>query len=132
MSGGGLITVEQCKRIIAGYLSHCGRGGFTTGIVRSVSPLIIRVEDRYDVGIGNLYVTENCIGLIMHYRHEHEHDPQRLRNDVIVRRPLQIGEGVLLLCRPDHLDNSRYILLDRIQPYRVQREVDVRDGGNDH
>lgn len=126
MAGGGLITVEQCKRILKNYLDHSGRGGFLTGVVKSVAPLIINVDNRYDIGAGCLYVTENCIGLIMHFKHEHEHVPERLQNDVVVRRPLQPGDGVLLLCRPDSLDNVKYILLDRIQPYVVSREVDTR------
>lgn len=130
MEGGSLISVEQCKRIISGYLSHSGRGGFTTGVVKSISPLIINVDNRYDIGTDNLYVTENCIGLIMHFKHSHEHAPERLKDDVVVRAPLQPGDGVLLLCRPDHLDNARYILLDRIQPYQIQREVDTRNGSN--
>ncbi len=122
------ITVEQCKRIISKYLHHSGRGGFMTGTILSVEPLTIRVEDRLTVTEEDLYITENCIGLIMHFKHDHKGKvPPDLKNDVIVFRPFEPGEGVLLLCRPGHADKGeKYILLDRIQPYQVKREVDTR------
>jgi len=76
----------------------------------------------------DLYITENCIGLIMHFKHDHKGKvPPDLKNDVVVFRPFEPGEGVLLLCRPGHADKGeKYILLDRIQPYQVKREVDTR------
>ena len=122
------ITVEQCKRIISKYLHHSGRGGFMTGTILSVEPLTIRVEDRLTVTEEDLYITENCIGLIMHFKHDHKGKvPPDLKNDVVVFRPFEPGEGVLLLCRPGHADKGeKYILLDRIQPYQVKREVDTR------
>lgn len=127
MGTGGLVNTEQCKRIIENYLGHSGRGGFCTGVVKSTEPLVINVDSRYDVSAECIYVTDSCIGLVMHFRHEHGNGGfEKLQNDVIVRRPLQAGDGVLLLCRPDSLDKTQFILLDRIQPYILLREVDAR------
>lgn len=123
---GSFLTVEQSKRVIANYMNHSGRGGFMTGTVLSIKPLEIRVEDRFNIKDRDIYITENCIGLIMHWKHLHKDDPEKLKNDVIVREPLKAGEGVLILCRPDRLDGVKYILLDRIQPYKEKREVDAR------
>ncbi|MEG0655335.1 MAG: DUF2577 family protein [Hydrogenoanaerobacterium sp.] len=105
-------TVEQCKQIVSNYLQHSGRGGFMTGVVSSVSPLVILAEDRLPIAAADLYVTDNCIGLTL-----------KLKSSVVLRRPLQKGDGVLLLCRPDNIDGVKYVLLDRIQPYEAARTV---------
>lgn len=103
------VTVDQCKRIIRAYLGHTGRGGFQTGTVSSTAPLKIRINDKLDLDSNDFYVTDNCIGL--------------QQKDVIYRPPLKAGDGVLLLCRPAGSDGVKYILLDRIQPYKAVREV---------
>jgi hypothetical protein len=103
------VTVEQCKQIIKAYLGNSGRGGFMTGIVSSVSPLIIQSGQRLEIGDGNTYVTDNCIGLKV--------------NGMELRPPLKVGDGVLILCRPDNAGGVKYIVLDRIQPFTPMREV---------
>lgn len=130
-------TVEQCKQVIQNYLGHSGRGGFMTGVVTSVSPLAILAEDRLPITAADLYVTDCCVGLTLSLAHAHRYEDastaasstktsqNALQNGVVLRRPLQAGEGVLLLCRPDNIDGVRYILLDRIQPYTVARAVNA-------
>nr|WP_319487235.1 DUF2577 family protein [uncultured Caproiciproducens sp.] len=103
------VTVEQCKRIIQAYLDHTGRGGFQTGIVSSTAPLKIRISAKLELEEDDLYVTDNCIGL--------------KKGSEIFRQSLKAGDGVLLLCRPGNRDGIKYILLDRIQPYKDTREV---------
>lgn len=104
------VDVQQCKRIIQTYLDHTGRGGFLTGKVSSVSPLKIRISDKLELDADDLYVTDNCIGL---HQGSTEYRPS-----------LKIGDAVLLLCRPASQDAGiRYILLDRVQPYKTAREV---------
>lgn len=105
-----MVDVEQSKRIIRNFLDYTGRGGFRTGVVLSVSPLKIKLSDKIELDAGDLYITDNCIGL--------------QRGDEILRSPLKVGDGVLLICRPrDTTGESKYILLDRIQPYTAVREV---------
>lgn len=104
-----LVDVDQCKRIIRAYLDHTGRGGFQTGTVSSVSPLKVKLSEKLELESDDFYITDNCIGL--------QH------GDSVYRSPLKSGDGVLLLCRPAGNDGVKYILLDRIQPYKVVREV---------
>lgn len=104
------VDVQQCKRVVQAYLDHTGRGGFITGKVSAVSPLKIRISDKLELDADDLYVTDNCIGL--------------RQGGTEYRPPLKTGDAVLLLCRPADRDAGiRYILLDRIQPYRATREV---------
>jgi hypothetical protein len=103
------VDVNQCKRIIRAYLDHTGRGGFLTGTVSSTAPLKIRINDKLELDADDFYVTDSCIGL--------------QQGNVIYRPPLRAGEGVLLLCRPAGGDGVKYILLDRIQPYKAVREA---------
>lgn len=129
------ITVEQCKKIISNYLGHSGRGGFMTGVVTSTAPLAILAEDRLPITAADIYVTDSCIGLTLNLAHAHKYEDasssggstktsqSALQGGVTLRRPLQAGDGVLLLCRPDNIDGVKYILLDRIQPYTVARAV---------
>lgn len=131
------ITVEQCKKIIMQYLGHSGRGGFMTGTVSTVAPLSVVTESGFPIAAGELYVTDGCIGISVSLAHTHKHDDVEkegaaatekdtkpaLQDHVVLRRALAVGDGVLLLCRPDRLDGVKYILLDRIQPYTVAREV---------
>ena len=128
------VTVEQCKRIVSNYMSHRGEGGFLTGTILSTGPLTIQTDNQLIIPEECLYVTDHCIGLVMHFEHTHEElMPKDLRNDVIIRQPLKPGEGVLLVCRPSTLADKgdKYIVIDRIRPYQVQREVDARIGGKD-
>lgn len=123
-------TIEQVKQIMQNYLHNGGRGGFITGTIKSISPLTIQA-DRITLTENDLYVTDSCIGLIMHYRHKHAGDSggqtdEQLQDDVILRQPFAVGEGVLLLCRPEAEDGSKYIVLDRIQPYQNKREVSAK------
>lgn len=129
------VTVEQCKQIISNFLGHSGRGGFMTGVVTAVAPLAIVAEDRLPITAADLYVTDSCIGLSVNLAHAHRYEDtdeakpttktseSALQNGVVLRRALQVGDGVLLLCRPDNIDGVRYILLDRIQPYSTARAV---------
>lgn len=103
------VTVEQCKKIIKAYLQNSGRGGFMTGTVASTSPLAITAGSKLEISAANTYVTDNCIGLKV--------------NGVELRPPLKAGDGVLILCRPDNSGGVKYIVLDRIQPYKAVREV---------
>lgn len=133
------ITVEQCKRIINGYLTHSGRGGFMTGVVKSVAPLIVTTDGQTEVIAADLYVTDSCIGLLLNLEHGHNYEDtekdgeaptdkdseKSLRNQVVLRRGLAPGDGVLLLCRPDNIDGVKYVLLDRIQSYMIAREVNT-------
>lgn len=118
-------TVEQVKKIITNFLNKTGRGGFMTGVVSSISPLKIQVGARLEVPEENLYITDNCIGLTINLKHDHQDidDSKALQNGVVLRKALSIGDGVLLLCRPNTLDGTKYIVLDRIQPYSTTREV---------
>lgn len=106
-------TVEQVKQIVTKMLGHSGRGGFITGNVYSVSPLKIRLSEKLILTGSDLYVTENCIGVIGTHSYG-----GGLCN---IRSSLKPGDGVLLICRPSGLDGSKYILLDKIQPYKEKR-----------
>lgn len=131
------ITGEQCKKIIGGYLGHSGRGGFMTGTITAVAPLSVVTEGGFPIAADELYITDSCVGLALSLAHTHKHDDVEkegaaavekdtrpaLRDHVVLRRALAVGDGVLLLCRPDRLDGVKYILLDRIQPYSIAREV---------
>lgn len=108
-------TVEQVKQIVTKMLGHSGRGGFITGTVYSINPLRIRLSDKLILTGSDLYVTENCIGVTG----IHSFTGQKCN----IRSPLQFGDGVLLICRPSGLDGSKYILLDRIQPYIEKRDA---------
>lgn len=133
------VTVDQSKKIIEGYLKHSGRGGFMTGTVTGVAPLALQTEAGFPLTQADLYVTDSCIGLLLNLTHTHQHDDTEtdgapptakatqpaLRDQVVLRRPLAPGDGVLLLCRPDRVGGVKYILIDRIQPYMVTREVDT-------
>lgn len=134
-------TVEQVKTIITKFLNKTGRGGFMTGVVSSVSPLKIKAGSRLEIPEANLYITDNCIGLKINLKHSHgyvdEHcsgglsdvssynkdTAQSLQNKVVLRESLKIGDGVLLLCRPNTAEGTKYIVLDRIQPYKAVREA---------
>lgn len=117
-------TVEQVKKIITNFLNNTGRGGFMTGVVSSISPLKIKAGARLEIPEENLYITDSCIGLVINLRHKHNYSEAALNNGVVLREALQVGDGVLLLCRPRTVDGSKYIVLDRIQPYKSVREVD--------
>jgi len=123
-------TVGQVKQVIQGYMQNSGRGGFLTGVVKSVAPLAIEAE-KMTLTEESLYITDSCIGLIMHYRHDHTDSmggktDKQLQDDVILREPFKPGDGVLLLARPDTVDGVKYIVLDRIQPYQEKREVSAK------
>lgn len=124
-----MITVPQCKQIIAQYMSASGRGGFLIGKVISVNPLAVTLENGLSLIAADLYVTENCIGLSMSLKHSHESGSgkteESLKNKITLRRPLQTGDSVILLSRPQSADGEKYILLDRIQPYSSVREVNA-------
>ncbi|EYE88262.1 hypothetical protein Q428_08665 [Fervidicella metallireducens AeB] len=117
-------TVEQVKKIITNFLNNTGRGGFMTGVVSSISPLKIKAGARLEIPEENLYITDNCIGLVINLRHKHNYSEGALNDGVVLREALQVGDGVLLLCRPRTVDGTKYIVLDRIQPYKSVREVD--------
>lgn len=123
------MRVDQTQKIIGNYLQNSGRGGFVTGVVESVEPLTVRAG-KLVLEEESLYITDSCIGLIMHLEHQHTSScggtDKRLRDWVILRPALKAGDGVLLLCRPDNVDGVKYILLDRIQPYQQVREVVAR------
>lgn len=97
-------TVDQVKTIIANFLNKTGRGGFITGTVSSVSPLKIRINARLEITEENLYISDNCIGLSLNF-------------ETLVRSPLAVGDGVLLITRPSTIDGTKYILFDKIQPF---------------
>ncbi len=123
------MRVDQVQKIMTGYMQNSGRGGFLTGKVTSISPLTIQAG-KLSLDEASLYITDNCIGLVMHLEHSHicscgETD-KRLRDWVILREPFKVGDGVLLLSRPDNVDGVKYIVLDRIQPYVNIREVVAR------
>ena len=108
-------TVEQVKQIVTKMLGHSGRGGFITGTVHSINPLKIRLSDKLILTGSDLYVTENCIGV----KGTHSFTGGTCN----IRSPLKTGDGVLLICRPSGLDGSKYILLDKIQPYKETRNA---------
>lgn len=124
------MDVDQAQKIITNYMQKSGRGGFITGTVTSISPLTIQ-SGKLALGESQLYITDSCIGLVMHLEHSHTcpacgETDKRLRDWVILREPFKVGEGVILLCRPDNVDGVKYIVLDRIQPYINVREVVAR------
>lgn len=43
----------------------------------------------------------------------------------VLRNPLKVGDGVLLITQPRADGRQMYILLDRIQKYSEKREVTV-------
>lgn len=108
-----------------------------TAVVTSTTPLVVTTESGMSILASDLYVTDNCIGLLLNLTHDHKHEDTEkdgqpptektsdpaLRNQVVLRRGLAVGDGVLLLCRPDSIDGVKYILLDRIQPYIGARVV---------
>lgn len=118
------MTVTQVQKIIGQYMQNSGRGGFITGTVESVSPLSVKAG-KLELGEESLYITDNCIGLIMNLKHDHDDGSPELKDGVVLRDELKPGDGVLLLCRPDKVDGVKYILLDRIQKYKPVREVDA-------
>ena len=138
-------TVEQAKQIITQMLNNSGRGGFITGTVSSITPLKIRINQRLELTERNIYITESCIGLTINLNHDHKYidkhcsggesgvtsdmvkTEKSLKDNVVLRKPLAIGDGVLLLCRPASEEGSKYILLDRIQPYVNKKEIDGND-----
>lgn len=117
-------TVEQVKTIITNFLNKTGRGGFMTGVVSSVAPLKIKAGQRLEIPEENLYIADCCIGLELNLSHSHGDSEQSLKNGIILRESLKVGEGVLLLCRPSTQEGTKYIVLDRIHPYKKVREVD--------
>lgn len=123
------MRVDQAQKIVGNYMEKSGRGGFLTGTVTSVAPLAVQAG-KLTLDEAQLYITDNCIGLVMHLEHSHTcscgETDKRLRDWVILREPFKVGEGVLLLCRPDNVDGVKYIVLDRVQPYINVREVVAR------
>lgn len=95
-------------------LDKSGRGGFLTGSVISVSPLQIKLNDKLTLDEDDLYITDNCIGVTGH------HSMGGVCN---IRPPLAVGNSVLLISKPNYEGSSKYILLDRIQPYTVERRA---------
>jgi hypothetical protein len=97
--------------------------------VSSVSPLAI-TAGKLELEASQLYITDSCIGLTINLAHSHVYGSgttdTRLRDKVVLREPLKVGDGVLLLCRPESADGVKYIILDRIQPYINVREVTAR------
>ena len=125
------ITVSQCKQIVRNYLSASGRGGFLTGTVQSVAPLTVLLESGRPLYAADLYITGHCNGLILNLKHKHVGGTEALQDGVVLRRGLAPGDGVLLIARPSTKDGgSKYILLDRIQPFG-SREVDTVDPPSD-
>lgn len=108
-------TVEQVKEIVTQMLTKTGRGGFLTGTVTSTGPLKIRVSPRLEIGEADLYITENCIGCTGIHSYTGA--------TCYIRDPLRSGDGVLLISRPSSIDGVKYILLDRIQPYKGTRNA---------
>lgn len=119
------LDVDQVQKIISKHMQNSGRGGFITGTVASISPLTIKAG-KLELGTESLYITDNCIGLVMHLKHNHDGVPDDLRDNVVLRPALKPGDGVLLLCRPGNVDGVKYIIIDRIQPYTPVREVTAR------
>lgn len=138
------VTPDQAKFIFNQLQKHCGTGGFEQGTVTALNPLSVSLSDRLPIPPSCLYVTENCIGLTLKIRHKHSvpgiqtetvndhqhpvpaHETEEmLLEEIVLREPLKIGDQVLLLRRPktDEKQESRYIVLDRIQEYMEIREV---------
>lgn len=118
----GFVNVNQCKTIIKNYLSAGGRGGFVTGVVSSVTPLRIMLEGRLPLSESNLYVLDGVSGLTLNLKHKHASTPEALTKPVTLRAPLAAGDGVLLLTRPG-TEQKQYILLGKMQPYAITKEV---------
>ena len=96
-------------------LKKTGRGGFLTGTITSIVPLKIQISQRLEITSTDLYITGNCIGC----RGLHSHTGGICN----IREPLKIGDGVLILSRLANQDGSKYILLDKIQPYKEMRDA---------
>lgn len=45
----GFCTPNQVKQIISKYLQDSGRGGYQTGVVSSVKPLKIRLNNKIEI-----------------------------------------------------------------------------------
>lgn len=121
-----MITVAQCKQIISQYMAASGSGGFLLGTVTATNPLSVVLENGLQLTAADLYVTDNCIGLTVNLNHTHTSSTgieEGLKTPVQLRRPLQAGDGVLLISRPENADGTKYILLDRVQPYTASRGV---------
>lgn len=115
--------LEQLKKVASTAMAASGRGGFLTGTIASISPLTVVLESGLQLTAADLYITDNCIGLAVNLKHTHSSGEEGLKNPIQLRRPLQAGDGVLLLCRPENADGTKYILLDRVQPYLASRGV---------
>lgn len=119
--------LEQLKKVASAAMAASGRGGFLTGTIASASPLTVVLESGLQLTAAELYITDNCIGLFVNLKHTHAGGSvsieESLKNPIQLRRPLQAGDGVLLISRPDSADGSKYILLDRVQPYLASRGV---------
>lgn len=119
--------LEQIKKIAADSVGASGRGGFLTATVTAIAPLAVTLESGLQLIAADLYITDNCIGLTISLMHTHTDGSgstgEGLKNVLQLRRPLQVGDGVLLLSRPESADGTKYILLDRVQPYISSRGV---------
>lgn len=120
-----MLNYQQVLQTVQKYLQKTGRGGFRTGVVTSVDPLKIRISDRLELPGSYFYITDNCLGLSVNLRHQHGEGSPSLQDQVMLRPSLKSGDAVLILCRPADKDGTKYILLDRIQPYMEKREVDA-------
>ena len=112
----GFCTPNQVKQIISKYLQDSGRGGYQTGVVSSVKPLKIRLNNKIEITEQSLYISDAAIGLSVKVGSYEK---------AVVRNPLKVGDGVLLITQPRADGRQMYILLDRIQKYSEKREVTV-------
>lgn len=112
-------TVEQVKQIIKNYIGNEGSGGFVTGVVTSISPLIIKMN-KLELTEDDLYITDNCIGISLRCKCK---DNITISNKAILRSPFKVGDGVLIMVRPNSLGKNKYIIIDKIQSYLNVREV---------
>ena len=112
----GFCTPNQVKQIISKYLQDSGRGGYQTGVVSSVKPLKIRLNNKIEITEQSLYISDAAIGLSVKVGSYEK---------AVLRNPLKVGDGVLLITQPRADGRQMYILLDLIQKYREYLELTV-------
>jgi hypothetical protein len=112
----GFCTPDQVKQIIAKFLQDTGRGGHITGVVTSVSPLKVRINNKIEITEQSIYITDAAIGLKVTVPGS---------GTATLRQALQVNDAVLLGTQPRADGKQMYILLDRIQKYQPNREVSV-------
>lgn len=117
------MRVDQVQRIIGAYMENSGRGGFMTGTVKSVEPLIINAGAKLVLEADDIYIADNCTELILKLRHKHDGGEEQLLDKIVLREGLKKGDGVLILTRPDNVDGVKYIIVDKIRKFTATREV---------